>query len=96
MEARDGVQFLSQLLQSPQYAMTADDMEEAIVLAARCSPSSAIDRGMRLYRVAHPSAGQMEALAYGKGGRWVAIIRRDEGQEAFEAECAKLRRISTA
>lgn len=84
MEAHEGVQFLAQLLQSPQNQMTAADLEEAIRLAGQYSPSSAIDRAGRHYRVAHPSAGQMEALTFGKGVRWLAMVRRDEGQIPFE------------
>lgn len=94
MRPQEGVRFLLTLLQSPQYAMDAADLEEAIRLAGQYSPSAAIDRAVRHYRIAHPDTGQMEALTFGKGVRWLAIIRRNHGQAEFEKACAKLRQSS--
>lgn len=90
MEAREGVLFLRQLLQDSRYTMTADDLEEAIRLAGQYSPSAAIDRAGRHYRTAHVGVGEMEILAFAKGVRWLAVLRRDEGERAFETAAATL------
>lgn len=89
MDARSGVQtFLA--LPVLQGRLTAEDIEKAIQIASEKSPSGAIRAGQVAFIIAHGSSGQMAALAFGKGCRWLAMVRRDEGQEAFEKAAEEL------
>lgn len=70
--------------------MNGDDLEEAIRIASVKSPSSAFDAGQRYYIVKHGSAVLNGYLGFAKGARWLAMIRRDEGQAAFEVKVKEL------
>lgn len=86
MNAENGVQFLIALI-TREY-ITLEDLKKAIEIAATKSPSAAFRRASE-YCVL---AGKREYyLAFAKGTRWLAMLRRDQGQQAFEAEVAKLR-----
>ena len=93
MDAHTGANFLLQLLLGDQYPMDGDDLEEAIRIAGKKSPSGAIDEAQRYYILRHGSAVLNGYLGFGKGTRWLAMIRRDEGQMAFEKKVAELRQL---
>lgn len=86
MNAEQGVQFLIALI-AGKY-ITPADLEKAIEIAAAKSPSAAFDCAGQ-YCV---MAGKREySLAFAKGTRWLAVLRRDQGQSAFEVEVEKFR-----
>ena len=90
MKSCDGIRkFLDGLISRSE--MTADDLEKAIQITGNYSPSSAFKRAREYWRISHLSTNSMCALAFAKGVRWLAMLRRDEGQEAFETECERLR-----
>lgn len=93
MDAKRGVEtFLT--FPISQGLLTKDDLEKAIEIASEKSPSSAITAGQLAYRIAHPECRSTLAVEnYGKGVRWLAIIRRDEGQEAFKKAFTELRQL---
>jgi len=93
MDARSGVQrFL--ILPALAGRLTAADIEQAIHIACEKSPSAAIDSGQVAFMVAHRGANEAVAIGFGKGCRWLAMIRRDEGQEVFGQICSELRQIT--
>lgn len=57
--------------------------ERCIDIARQQSPSAAFNLGAQAARLA--SLCQMEVLAVAKATRWLAIVRRDYGQESFES-----------
>ena len=75
MRARDGMQFL---LSFPR-----EERQKAIDLAGGYAPSSAFRQAGMFYVLAHPDRGGHWELAFAKGARWLAVLRRDEGEEAF-------------
>lgn len=88
MTARDGVRaflFVGKALGQ----LTADDVELAIEIARVKNPSSAFSRAAHGWRLRHP--GTLGETGFAKGVRWLAMIRRDEGQTAFLAVCEELR-----
>lgn len=94
MEARSGIQFLAMLLSDPRYPMDAVDFEEAVRIAGSRSPSAAFGDAERYYVVRHGRAVQNGYLGFAKGTRWLSVLRRDEGQAAFEAAVASLREMA--
>lgn len=70
--------------------LTATDIELAIEIAARKNPSAAVKEAQRQWIFCHPEHRDW-AMGFGKGVRWLALIRRDEGQVAFEVVCEELR-----
>ena len=93
MDAKRGVDgFL--VFPFQQGLLTKDDLEKAIEIASEKSPSAAIHAGYLAYSIAHPDSRSVWAGEnFGKGVRWLSIIRRDEGQEAFDKACAELRQF---
>jgi len=91
MKAQDGVIFLSALLREPSSGMTDEDLEEAIRLAGQYSPSAVFNRAATYWQSRHGQVGHL-SLGFAKGTRWLAMIRRDEGQQAFEQTADRLRR----
>ena len=94
MNAENGSQFLAMLLGSDEFPMDADDLEEAIKIASKKSPSGAFDAAQRYYITRHGSAVLDGYLAFAKGTRWLAVIRRNQGQAAFDAAVALLRKVT--
>ena len=92
MEAQEGMQLLVALLGVGR--MDASDLEKAIEIAAKNSPSRAIKAGQLHYFVKY-SSDRLAALTYGKGTRWLAVLRRDEGEQAFREACTLLRAQTT-
>ena len=89
MDAQTGKGFLTLLLN--QRLMGKDDLEEAIKIASEKSPTGAF-RSAGIYFVGKHGTGIYNGyLAFQKGTRWLAMIRRDEGQAAFDAAVAELR-----
>ena len=56
--------------------------EKCVEIARTKSPSAAFDLGYEVAILAGMS--QIEALGIAKATRWLAVIRRDYGQEKFE------------
>lgn len=91
MDARNGMQFLIALFCFPESKMDLEDLEEAIRIASTKSPSGSFDAAQRYYIMRHGSSVHAGYLAFAKGTRWLAMVRRDEGQQAFEAATEELR-----
>ena len=91
MDAQTGVLFLSLLVQ--QEKATEGDIEKAIEIAGSKSPSASFKVAQRYFVLQHGTSVQDGYLGFAKGTRWLAIIRRDEGQEAFESKASELREL---
>lgn len=92
MNAQDGALFLQILLQDQSCPMDSDDLEEAIRLAGEYSPSAVFHRAAQYFASKH---GETRShLGFAKGTRWLAMIRRDEGREAFCRKADELRRLA--
>jgi len=89
MEAKDGVGFLAFLISVGR--MTYRDLKEVIRIAEENSPSSAFDRAARHYGIHYGIVSEQRAFA--KGVRWLAMIRRDDGQDAFQKAADNLREV---
>lgn len=89
MEAKDGIKFLVGLIFHKESQMDFLDLEEAFRIAEKKSPSAAIKIATRYFYARHGS--EVFALGFGKGTRWLSVIRRDEGQAAFEKAREELR-----
>jgi len=87
MDAQTGVQFLLLLRQAGK--ADQQDLEKAVEIAGSKSPSRAIKDAQMHHYLRY--GDQMRALTFGKGTRWLAIIRRDEGDAAFQEKVAELR-----
>ena len=61
--------------------------EKCVEIARDKSPSAAFDLASRVAMLAGMS--QIEALGIAKATRWLAMIRRDHGQEVFDRTVAK-------
>jgi hypothetical protein len=83
MRASDGILYLAQF--------APEDRERAIEIARKCAPSGAF----RLAQLTASARGQSiaNALAFAKGTRWLAVIRRDEGVAAFLSAVEEVRRL---
>lgn len=84
MEAQAGVQFLSLLFSSPKHPMDKTDMEKAIEIAGRREPTGAFKEASFYYCRSHGMSVDNGYLAFQKGTRWLAMVRRDEGDEKFQ------------
>ena len=93
MDAKNGLQFLAVLFSDSRYPMDFADLEEAVKIARSKSPSSAFDVAQRYYILKHGSSVLNGYLAFAKGTRWLAILRRDEGSNAFETAVLNLWRV---
>ena len=91
MEAKDGIGFLIQLLLDTAYPMDREDLEEAIRIAGSKSPSASFGVAQRHYVIRHGSGVHDGYLGFAKGTRWLAMVRRDEGDEAFQVAVTRLR-----
>lgn len=87
MDAQNGIQFLIVLFQ--QGLIDGDDIIKAIEIAGSKSPSASVALSERHFAIKY-TGRTMSSLSYGKGVRWLAMIRRDEGQDAFELKIAEL------
>lgn len=96
MKAQAGIQFLSLLLSSPKHPMDATDLEEAIEIASRRKPSGAFKEAGKYYCQLHGRQIDNGYLAFQKGTRWLAMIRRDENAAAFKQACESLRTLAKA
>ena len=94
MNAQAGTQFLILLLSSDEYPMDTTDLEEAIRIASVKSPSGAFDAAQLYYATRHGSMVARGYLGFAKGTRWLAMIRRDEGQAAFDRALQQLRQVA--
>ena len=56
--------------------------DQCTELARKKSPSAIFNLAQRVAMLA--GLGQMNSLAVAKASRWLAVIRRDYGEEAFE------------
>lgn len=92
MKATEGIRFLELLLANPSSGMTAEDLEEAIRLAGGYSPSASFSRASQHW-VLKRGRGGFFYLGFAKGTRWLAMIRRDEGIDAFNAAADQLRNV---
>lgn len=92
MEAIDGIQFLTVLL--GQDVIDADDITKAIEIAERKSPSAAITLAQRHFAIRYGGGRSMTALTYGKGVRWLAVLRRDQGQNVFLTKAEELQALA--
>lgn len=93
LDAQRGSNFLAILFLQDQYPMDGDDLEEAIRIASVKSPSSAFDAAQRYYVMKHGSAVLNGYLGFAKSTRWLAMIRRDEGQMTFDRKVNELRHV---
>lgn len=96
MEAHAGIQFLSLLLSSPKHPMDVEDLEKAIEVAGKREPTGAFKEAGRYYCSRHGTGINNGYLAFQKGTRWLAIIRRDESDEKFKQACESLRTTAKA
>lgn len=96
MEAQAGIQFLSLLLSSPKHPMDAADLEKAIEIAGRREPTGAFKEAGMHYCRRHGMSIDNGYLAFQKGTRWLAMIRRDEGDGAFVQACESLQKTAKA
>lgn len=87
MDAKTGTVFLKILFQEKR--IDTSDIEKAIEIAGSKSPSASFDAAGLHAR--STGKDQMTSLAFAKGTRWLAMIRRNEGQQAFDAAVAELR-----
>lgn len=89
MNAKQGTQFLIALI-AGKY-ITPADLEKAIEIAATKSPSAAFGAAQLYYITRHGQGVSNSYLGFAKGTRWLAVLRRDQGLQVFEAEAEKLR-----
>ena len=88
MDAKTGVQqFLLGLL--TQKKMDSSDLEKAIEIARTKSPSAAFDKAGEYCRF-YKSNPEWK-LGFAKGTRWVAMVRRELGEQGFEMYLENLR-----
>lgn|GEM_PF-2351283 len=88
MDAQTGKQFLINLLAS-DYPMDITDLEKAIEIAKEKNPTGAFKEAGRYYYMKYSNTiGQ---LSFSKGTRWLAMIRRQNGEQAFKQACTDLR-----
>ncbi|HNU76170.1 MAG TPA: hypothetical protein PKL88_00435 [bacterium] len=86
MDAQTGVRFLLLLKQAGK--ADQQDLEKAVKIAESESPSRAIKDAQMHHYLRY--GDQVSALGFGKGTRWLAIIRRDDGDAAFHEKVAEL------
>lgn len=93
MDAHTGSNFLLQILLNDQFPMDGDDLEGAIRIAGEKMPKSAFNKALRYYKMRHGNSDLNGSLGFAKGTRWLAMIRRDEGEKVFEVKVSKLRQL---
>lgn len=87
MDAKTGITFLTHLRM--QGVISSEDIEKAVEIASTKSPSRAIKDGQaHAYR--QNLGGQVQQITFGKGTRWLAMLRRDSGNEIFAINALKL------
>lgn len=91
MDAQTGVGFLKLLV--AQELADAEDIAKAIEIAKAKSPSASFDAAGRAFAIRHGGAVSNGYLAFAKGTRWLAMVRRDEGQAAFDKAADELRQL---
>lgn len=94
MDARTGARTLVLLLANYRGPTDAADFEKAIGIAREKSPSAAFDAAMKYYQSRHGATAQMQALGFAKSTRWLAVLRRKEGDKAFSDVVAELRKAT--
>jgi hypothetical protein len=72
----------------PLSRISQDLREKCVEIARQKSPSAAFDLASQAAFLA--GLNQLEALGIGKATRWLSVIRRDYGAEAFEKVVSKL------
>ena len=96
MDAQAGIQFLSLLLSSSGHPMDETDLEKAIEIASRREPTGAFKEAGFHYCRRHGMSVDNGYLAFQKGTRWLAMVRRDEGDKKFQQACESLRKTAKA
>lgn len=90
MDAKEGVQrFLIGLLSVKETTYNATDTEKAIEIASAKSPSAAFNEAQQYCRFFKSSP--IWALGFVKGTRWLAVLRRDLGEQGFKMYVETLR-----
>lgn len=89
MDAQTGIGFLKILFRDGRADGT--NIEKAIEIAGSKSPSASFDAAA-LHARLH-GKDQMTSLTFAKGTRWLAVLRRDEGEEAFKKSVVELRNM---
>ncbi len=89
MDAKTGTAFLKILFREGK--VVGVDIEKAIEIAGTKSPSASFNAASLHARLT--GKGQMTSLTFAKGTRWLAMIRRDEGDEAFKKAAEELRQM---
>lgn len=91
MDSHTGSWFLIQLISHPECPMTAADLEQAIAIAKDASHSGAFKQAKAYWTRWYGSSTLNGQIKFGKGTRWLAVLRQDEGQQKFEQMAAELR-----
>ena len=75
-------------------ALTPDDVDALVAIAGRTSPSGAVVQAETYLALHQPDLyrDQMLALLIARATRWLAVIRRDEGEEAFRRAAQEWRK----
>lgn len=89
MDARTGINFLRLLL--TQGLMDDADLEEAIRIAGEKSPTGSFKAGQLYFIGKHGMNTSDGYLAFAKGTRWLAVLRRDDGQKTYDGAVEDLR-----
>lgn len=77
--------FQELLIRATPVLQLSDELrKEFVEIAATKSPSSAFDLALRLCRLRFNTIGAMQELGLAKATRWLAVVRRDHGQELFD------------
>ncbi len=76
----------------PLMRISQELRDECVEIARQKSPSAAFSLATRAFRLA--GFGEWDALGIAKGTRWLAVIRRDHGMEAFNQAVGTLTAIS--
>jgi hypothetical protein len=88
VDAQTGIQFL--VLLARQGLADKEDIEKAVEIAGSKSPSASFDAAQLAFVLRHGQAVSNGYLAFAKGTRWLAVLRRDSGRKAFEEAVAEL------
>lgn len=82
MDAVTGVSFLKMLVQ--QRLVDKEDIDKAVKIASSKSPSAAFDAAQQHFILKHGQGVLDGYLAFAKGTRWLAMLRRDFDRKVFE------------
>lgn len=91
MDSHTGSWFLVQLISHPECPMDAADLEQAITIAKDASHSGAYKQAEAYWTRRYGSSTLNGQIKFGKGTRWLAVLRLDEGQQRFEQMADELR-----